>query len=355
MRQRWYYLIAGVSLVLIVLWLHIALIINGEGGIFALVETLMTANLFWMLPAFGLFAIAYILRAVRWWFLLRPFNTKDNPLQLFPMLVGGIFLTYVIPLRAGDIATPYWLREKTGTRFSAGLASILLARVLDFASLVLIIVFSAFMIFGAVTGQAFSSLLGGIVLVIAFVAFFILIRNERFVSWFSRIVGRLFKPSKRLKDEVPTFVENFAADMRTDISSWNSGIAFLISVPLWIIETMKLAFLASAFSEVLTVLESIFVASISYTAGHLLAILIPAGIGIFFFQFFALQSYLPGFGITHAAGIALLDGIIYIIGLSILGVPSLATMGRGYQSLQNEKEPQYIETQGPEKVDRPKG
>ncbi|MFX1564759.1 MAG: flippase-like domain-containing protein, partial [Promethearchaeota archaeon] len=239
-----------------------------------------------------------------------------------------------VPLRAGDIATPYWLREKTGTRFSAGLSSVLLARVLDFASLVLIIVVSAFLLFGALTGQAFT----GIVLVIAFVAFFILIRNERFVSRFSGITGRLFKPSKRLKDEVPTFVENFAADMRTDISSWNSGIAFMISVPLWIIETMKLAFLALAFSEVLTLLESVFVSSISYTAGHLLAILLPAGIGIFMFQFWALLPYLGGFGITHAAGIALLDGLIYIISLSILGVPSIATMGRGYRILQDEEQ-----------------
>jgi uncharacterized protein (TIRG00374 family) len=345
MRQRWYYLIAGVSLVLIILWLHIALVINGEGGIFALVETLASANLFWMIPAFALFGIAYLLRAIRWWVLLRPFNTKGNPASLFPMLVGGIFLTYVIPLRAGDVATPYWLREKTGIRFSAGLSSVLLARVLDFASLVLIIVFSAFLVFGAITGQALSSLFGGIVLAIAFIVFFFLIRNERFVQWFSQIAGHLFKPSQRLKDEVPTFVENFASDMRTDISSLNSGIAFLISVPLWIIETMKLAFLALAFAEVLSYLESIFVSSISYTAGHLFAILLPAGIGIFIFQFWALLTYLPGFGITNAAGIALLDGLIYIIGLTILGVPSLATMGRGYRALQDEEEKQIEETQ----------
>jgi hypothetical protein len=103
---------------------------------------------------------------------------------------------------------------------------------------------------------------------------------------------------------------------------------------------MKLAFLALAFAETLSYLESIFVSSISYTAGHLLAILLPAGIGIFIFQFAALLTYLPGFGITYYAGIALLDGLIYIIGLTILGVPSLATMGRGYRALQDEEETQ---------------
>ncbi len=338
MRQRWYYLIAGVSLVLIIVWLHIALILNGEPGILAIIGTLLSANLFWMLPAFGLFGIAYILRAVRWWVLLRPFDTKANPSSLFPMLVGGIFITYVVPLRAGDIATPYWLREKKGTRFSAGLSSVLLARFLDFASLVLIIVVSTFFLYGAITGQALGPLISGILLGVAFIAFFILIRNERFVSWLSRLVGRLFKPSARLKDEVPTFVENFAADMRTDIGSWNSGIGLLLSVPLWLVETMKLAFLALAFGETLTLLESIFVSSISYTAGHIFAILLPAGIGIFIFQFAMLQLSLPTFGISQVASIALLDGLIYIIGLAVLGVPSIALMGRGYRALEEQDE-----------------
>ncbi|MFX1300839.1 MAG: lysylphosphatidylglycerol synthase transmembrane domain-containing protein [Promethearchaeota archaeon] len=338
MRQRYYYLIAGISLVLIIIWLHIALIINGYSeGIFALIGTLASTNLFWILPAFALFGIAYVLRAIRWWTLLRPFNTKENPVSLFPLLVGGIFLTYVVPLRAGDIATPYWLREKTGTRFSAGLSSILFARVLDFAALILIIIISAFLLFGTITGQAFGYLVAGILLVVAFIAFFLLIRSPRLVGMVSRIAGRLFKPSQRLKEEVPTFVENFAEDLRTDIRSWHSGIAFLISVPLWIIETMKLTFLALAFAETLTIVDSIFVSSISYTGGHLSAILLPAGIGIFIIQLVTLQTILPGFGIIDTAGIALLDGLVYIIGLSILGVPSIAMMGRGYRELQEEE------------------
>jgi uncharacterized protein (TIRG00374 family) len=352
MRQRYYYLIAGISLVLIIIWIHIALIINGyPEGIIALVGTVASANLFWILPAFALFGIAYVLRAIRWWTLLRPFNTKENPVSLFPLLVGGIFLTYVVPLRAGDIATPYWLREKTGTRFS----SILFARVLDFAALVLIIVISAFLLFGTITGQAFVYLVAGIVLAVAFIVFFLLIRSPRMVSLVSRIAGRLFKPSQRLKDEVPNFVENFAEDLRTDISSWHSGIAFLLSVPLWIIETMKLTFLALAFVETLTLLDSIFVSSISYTGGHLLAILLPAGIGIFIIQLVTLQGFLAGLGITQAAGIALLDGLVYIIGLSVLGVPSIALMGRGYRELQDkESQPEHEARPLLRVMDRPK-
>lgn len=345
MRSRYYYLIAIVSLVLIVVWLHLALMLppNNLGGIGAIFVTLASANLFWLLPAFGLFAIAYILRAVRWWVLLRPFHTKGNPASLFPILVGGIFLTYVVPLRAGDIASPYWLREKTGTRFTAGLASILLARFLDFASLILIIVVSAFMLFGALTGQAMT----GIILGAAFIVFFLLIRNEKFVTWLSGLLGRLFRPSKMLKDEVPAFVEGFAEDMRKDIGSWNSGIALLLSVPLWVIETMKITFLALAFSQTISLIDSVFISALSYTGGHLLGFLLPAGIGIFVFQISTIRAFLGYLGFLNSVGIALLDGLIYIIGLSILGVPSLAAMGRGYRQLKTTEETPRPEEETP--------
>jgi uncharacterized protein (TIRG00374 family) len=334
MRARTYYIIAILSLILIIIWLQIALL--PIGGIWAIVEILAypTNVIIWILPAVALFGLAYILRAIRWWVLLRPFRTKGNPANQFPMLVGGIFLTYVAPLRAGDIATPYWLREKQGTRFTAGLASIVWARILDFAALILIIIVSGFLIYGAFTDQTLRYLGSGVLVAIAFIAFFILIRNDRFVGLMSRIAGRLFKPSDRLKDEVPSFVENFALDLRTDISSWNSGWAFLLSVPIWILETAKLLFIALIFGQFITLPQSMFVLGISYMTGHILAILLPAGISIFITQTASITLLLGAWSVAFAASIAIIDALVYIIGLTALGAPSIATMGRGYKELQ---------------------
>jgi hypothetical protein len=72
--------------------------------------------------------------------------------------------------------------------------------------------------------------------------------------------------------------------------------------------------------------------------GHLLAILLPAGISIFITQTAAITLALEGWGIAAAASIALLDALVYIIGLTILGAPSIATMGRGYRELQDAEE-----------------
>ncbi len=345
MRSRYYYIIAIVSLILIIFWLQIALFAAGFGGIGAIFVVLSTANLFWLLPAIALFALAYVLRAIRWWVLLRPFKTPGNPANLYPMLVGGIFLTYVAPLRAGDLATPYWLKEKKGTRFSAGLASIVLARFLDFSALIILIVVSVFLIYGTLTGAAIEAILVPILLGVIFVVFFILIRNDRFVKFLSRILGRLFKPSERLKAEVPNFVENFADDLRTDVGSWNTGWAFLLSVPIWMLETMKLTFLGLAFGVDIPIVTSMFVAAISYIGGHAVGLLLPAGIAIFLFQVLALVPLLVSFGIPGVVpiSIALLDGLLYILGFTIMGVPSIATMGREYRELQEDESLPKIE------------
>lgn len=338
MRARTYGIIAVVSLILIVLWLHIALI--PQGGLYAIIVVFTNPGnvLWWVLPAFALFGTAYALRALRWWVLLRPFHTKKNPANLFPILVGGIFLTYVSPLRAGDIATPYWLRQKSGTRFTAGLASVIWARLLDFASLLLIILISAISLYGAIVGEVVVFLRTGILVGVAFVVFFVLIRSKRIVGRLSRLAGRLFKPSKRLQNSVPSFVENFAADLHTDISSWNSGWAFLLSIPIWMLETMKLTFIGLVFGVHLSFVQSSFVAAISYMSGHLLAIILPAGIGIFVVQTVTITRILGMWDIAAAASIALLDGLVYIIGLAILGVPSISTMGRGYLDLLGTEE-----------------
>ncbi|MFX0077941.1 MAG: lysylphosphatidylglycerol synthase transmembrane domain-containing protein [Candidatus Hermodarchaeota archaeon] len=345
MRSRYYYIIAIVSLILILVWLQIALVAAGFGGIGAIFVVLSTANLFWLLPAITLFAFAYVLRAIRWWVLLRPFKTPGNPANLYPMLVGGIFLTYVAPLRAGDLATPYWLREKKGTRFSAGLASIVLARFLDFSALIIIIVVSVFLIYGTLTGAALEAILVPILLGVIFIVFFILIRNDRFVKLLSRLLGRLFRPSERLKAEVPNFVENFADDLRTDVGSWNTGWALFLSVPLWMLETMKLTFLGLAFGVEIPIVTSMFVAAISYIGGHAVGLLLPAGIAIFLFQVLTLIPLLGSFGIPGVVpiSIALLDGLIYIIGFTIMGVPSIATMGREYRELQEDESLPKIE------------
>jgi len=338
MRPRTYYVLAFVSLILIILWLHLALL--PQGGLFAILGVLLTINLFWLLPAFGLFGLSYIIRAIRWWVLLRPFKTRGNPANLFPIYVGGIFLTYVAPLRAGDFAAPYWVREKRGTRFTAGLSAVLIERLVGFASLIILVMIFLILLFGPTTGFTTYLIEGGIIAA-AFLAFFLLIRSKRVVAFLAHLTSRLFKPSKRLREEVPAFVEHLAEDLVTEIGSQHSGWAFLLSIPIWLLEALKLMYLGLAVGLPITPIQSCFVGSISYMGGHFAGLFIPAGLGIFLFQAVTLSGTLGTLGIVTAqvATLALLDGLVYVIGLTVLGVPSIASMGRGYRQLQDQAAP----------------
>jgi uncharacterized protein (TIRG00374 family) len=337
MRPRTYYVLAIVSLILIILWLHLALL--PQGGLLAIFGVLLSINLFWLLPAFGLFGLSYILRAVRWWILLRPFKTTGNPANLFPIYVGGIFLTYVAPQRAGDFAAPYWVREKRGTRFTAGLSAVLIERLVGFAGLIVLVMVFLILLFGPTTGFT-NYLLDGGIIAAAFLAFFLLIRNKRVVGFLARLTSRLFKPSKRLREEVPAFVEHLAEDLVKEIGSQHSAWAFLLSIPIWLLESLKLTYLGLAVGVPITPLQSCLVGSVSYMGGHFAGLFIPAGLGIFVFQAATLFATLKPFGITNdfalLASIALLDGLVYVIGLTLLGVPSIASMGRGYRQLQDQ-------------------
>jgi hypothetical protein len=105
------------------------------------------------------------------------------------------------------------------------------------------------------------------------------------------------------------------------------------------LETMKLTFLGLAFGVEIPLVVSMFIASISYIGGHAIGLLLPAGIAIFVIQVLVLNPLLAGIGILPiiAISIALLDALIYIIGFTIMGVPSIATMGRGYRELQEDE------------------
>jgi uncharacterized protein (TIRG00374 family) len=337
MRPRTYYLLAVVSLILIILWLHLALL--PQGGLFAILGVLLTINLFWLLPAFGLFGLSYILRAIRWWVLLRPFKTRGNPANLFPIYVGGIFLTYVAPLRAGDFAAPYWVREKRGTRFTAGLSAVLIERLVGFASLIVLVMVFLVLLFG-LAGSFMGYLTIGALIGAAFVAFFLLIRSKRVVAFLARLASRLFRPSKRLREEVPAFVEHLADDLVKEIGSQHTGWAFLLSIPIWLLEALKLMYLGLAVGVPITPIQSCFVGSISYMGGHFAGLFIPAGLGIFLFQAVTLSGTLGALGTpAQVATLALLDGLVYVIGLTVLGVPSIASMGRGYRKLQDQGAP----------------
>lgn len=66
----------------------------------------LTANYWILVPSICLIMLQFLLRCMRWRYLL---DDSDIPLgKLFDSLMLGNFATFILPLRAGEIVRPFY-------------------------------------------------------------------------------------------------------------------------------------------------------------------------------------------------------------------------------------------------------
>jgi uncharacterized protein (TIRG00374 family) len=93
-------------------------------------QQLYTANYWVLIPALFVFWLHFVLRAIRWRFLL-PNGSKVGFQASFDSTIVGCFANFVLPLRAGEFVRPYMLSKITKVSFAEGFASIVTERFFD--------------------------------------------------------------------------------------------------------------------------------------------------------------------------------------------------------------------------------
>lgn len=94
-------------------------------------------------PLFLLFIASLYIRALRWRLLL-PASLRENlgDRELMDSALIGFSANAVLPLRAGEIVRPLFLKKLTGVPFTSGLTSIFTERVFDLLSLLVVAFFA---------------------------------------------------------------------------------------------------------------------------------------------------------------------------------------------------------------------
>ena len=69
-------------------------------------------------------------RILRWNILIQPF-AKVNTASLFRIGGVGMMLVLLLPLRLGEFARPYLLKNESGAPLSSGLGSVVMERAID--------------------------------------------------------------------------------------------------------------------------------------------------------------------------------------------------------------------------------
>lgn len=187
-------------------------------------------------------AAAYVLRVLRWQYLLAPIGSTHFG-NAFRATIIGFAASFLLPARAGEVIRPYLLARKERLSATAAFATIILERLLDLVTVLLL--FGVFVVTmattdsGAVSGDP-SALarvkVGGQLAAVAAVAglalFFTMARHpERIGRWALRVERVL---PARFARAVARFVESFAQGLAVMRQPGRLLVALAWSFPIWL-------------------------------------------------------------------------------------------------------------------------
>jgi uncharacterized protein (TIRG00374 family) len=184
-------------------------------------------------------ALTYILRALRWQYLLAPIGVTHFG-NVLRATVIGFAANLLLPARAGEVIRPYLLARKERLSATAAFATIILERLLDLVTVLLLFgVFVATLESGAILGDPTALArvkVGGQLAALAAVAglalFFTLARHpERIGRWALRVERIL---PARLARAVARFVESFAQGLAVMRQPGRLLVALAWSFPIWL-------------------------------------------------------------------------------------------------------------------------
>jgi uncharacterized protein (TIRG00374 family) len=99
----------------------------------------------YVLPALALLFLMQVLRSVRWGVILSPL-AKIDQLSLFSVTSVGFLAIVAIPARLGELARPYLITKKSALKMSSALGTIIVERVFDSLTVLVIAAFVLFFI-----------------------------------------------------------------------------------------------------------------------------------------------------------------------------------------------------------------
>ena len=129
-----------------------------------LTRTLANAAPQWLLVGLGFYALTNVLRAGRTACLLRWPRTRIP--SLVPAMFAVSMLNNVLPMRTGELSSPYLLHE-LGAEWSRGLAVLLIVRLFDLLAVCLLFMISALARFSSLSGAVQTVLAAAVGLSVA--------------------------------------------------------------------------------------------------------------------------------------------------------------------------------------------
>jgi glycosyltransferase 2 family protein len=277
----------------------------------------------------GVTMVTYALRAVRWQYLLAPIGPTRFS-TAFRTTVIGYAASFLLPARPGEVLRPYLLAKQEGLPPTAAFATIILERLLDLVTVLLL-----FGVFVLVVDPASLSgdpalyarvkaggLLAGAASVAGLAVFFVLAGHpERLGAWALRIERVLPAKLARL---VAGFVETFAQGLAVMRQPGRLLVSLILSFPLWLSIAAGIWISSRAFHMTFSYLGSFLVMTLLVVG---VAVPTPGQVGGFQVAYKIAVTTFLGASEEAATAAAIVLWMISFVPVTLLGLVFMAREG----------------------------
>ncbi|HSS44646.1 MAG TPA: lysylphosphatidylglycerol synthase transmembrane domain-containing protein, partial [Thermoanaerobaculia bacterium] len=274
----------------------------------------------WLSASAALSLLTFLMRAIRWTWILRPVaRVRFSP--AFRAMAAG-FAANNLPGKVGEVLRPALLSRSERLPFSPLLASIVLERILDGATVIFFLLLALWV---HPSNRASLSLLGllpaaALCALVAATLFSVFRRaqTERLFERIWRLLPKRLQPRAELF--AAAFVDGFASlkspGLLTGIAAGSLGMWFVINLQIYCV--------LKAFR-----LDLPFSASYVVTAAAVLGLAVPTPGGLGSYQAAVDQALRSFFGVSKeaAAGVAILAWATSFVLITIIGLVFLALAG----------------------------
>ncbi|RPH58535.1 MAG: UPF0104 family protein [Acidobacteria bacterium] len=271
-----------------------------------------------------------VIRSIRWQYLLEPIGATSFR-NAFRTTMIGFAATFVLPARAGELLRPYLLARREGFSATAAFATIVLERVLDLLTVVLLL--AVFMLFfdagassrgGAVyTAVRAGGLVGGITGVGLLVAMFALAGRPDAVSQAALKLERVLPA--RAAHVIARLAGLFAQGLGVARDPVRLVVSLAWSVPLWLSIAFGIWTTSRAFHIDLPFAGSFLIIALLVVG---VSVPTPGGVGGFHEAYRLGATAFYGVPNDRAVGAAIVLHAISFVPITIVGL--LYFMGEGF-------------------------
>ena len=299
-------------------------------------DALAQMDLFYLLPCMALYLVSYVVRAIRWHYLMRPL-AKVRLMPLFSALMIGFLGNNILPAHLGEVVRAYVLGKTEGVSKSGTFATVVMERVYDGLT-VLLFLFVVLIFMDLPSGEVEGSIITvqglrtagwmGLILFAGLLAVFQLFYHKR--DFALKCCGFCLRPVPQgPREKLIGILDSFACGL-TVASPRDLFAVIVSSIGVWLTLGLWAWSLMPAFGLHLGPMAGILMEVVIALA--LLIPSAPAFLGTFHLAAAATLGFMGADGAV-AGSYAMVLWLVHFVTTTVIGLLLLWKQGLGFKDL----------------------